>query len=155
MAPDVLSSIYHLPSAEVKAGNYVLIHGRPCKVKSIHHVIFSTPVVVQYGHRTVEIRGVDMLTKTNCNWIGYGYEKINLFYPSADKFLFITLTEKFVLGLNSRNKMMCIPLAKNDPLRSIISSEKWSGDLHVLKVPVIIDEEMEEAVMLEKVIPWT
>lgn len=151
---DVINSIYSLPAAEVTIGNHVIIRGRPCKVKNVHHVIFSTPVMTKYGHRTVEIKGIDMITKINHNWIGYGYMQVNLFYPVRDKLLFISLTNKFVLGLNTHNKMICVLLAKNDPLRSSISEKKWSGDLHVLKIPIVNGKEMEDITILEKVTPW-
>jgi len=151
---NTLNSIYHLPAAEVKSGKYVLIRGKPCKVRSVHHVIFSTPVLINYGHRTVEIRGTNMLTRKDYNWIGYGYERLTLFSPSSDKLLFITLTDKSAVGINNDNKIVSIRLDKDDPLRSIISNEKWSGDLHILKVPAIIQQEFKEIAVLEKVIPW-
>jgi hypothetical protein len=147
----VLDSIGHFPSAEIKPGNFVLIRGRPCKVKNVHHVIFSTPVIAKYGHRTVEIKAVDMITKTNCDWIGYGYTKIYTFVPIPDKLLFITFSAHFVLGLNSKNQMIRIPLSEIDPLRSIISGEKWSGDLHILKIPLGNGKEIEEVLILENV----
>lgn len=152
---NILDNINLVPSVEIKPGNFVLIRGRPCKVRKIHHVIFSTPVSsVPYGNKTVEIRAIDMLTRTTCNWLGYGHTKLNKFFPVEEKLLFIILSEKFVVGLSMKNKMIYIPLTRSHPLRPTISGEKWAGDLYILRVPIMKDGKLEEVVCLEKVVSW-
>lgn len=150
----VLDSINRIPAVEIKPGHFILIRGRPCKVKKVHHVIFSIPVCAKYGHRTIEIGAVDMLTKIDCSWLGYGHTELIIFFPVSEKLLFISLLKQHVLGLNTQNKLMRISLHSDHPLRATIAEDKWGGELHVFKIPIRNGKEIEETVSLEGVSAW-
>lgn len=150
----VLDSVNLIPAVEIKPGHFILIRGRPCKVKKVHHVIFSTPVCAKYGHRTIEIGAVDMVTKVDCNWLGYGHTELLIFFPVSEKLLFISLLEKYVLGLNTHNKLIRISLPPDHPLRATIAEEKWGGELHIFRIPIRVGKEIEETVSLEGVSAW-